>query len=229
MCRICLTETELIEDNKLSPDILLSPCLCSGTVKWVHRGCLDRWRAENEGTPLEYSCELCHSKYAIETRSPGLLSYIWTQLSPWEKFFYFTELSFAILTVISSIKAAFAPKRFGWFKSSFLPHLFSNSDTMLHTSPLISVIISLATQSLPHSVSKLTRRLALSLIIFHHHLLHGPSASSRWTIYMCSLFTFLAHVVLFKKWQEDNSEETVLNLADLQQALQIQYSMRCVR
>lgn len=228
MCRICLAETELSQDNKLSPDILISPCLCSGTVKWVHRGCLDRWRAENEGTPLEYRCELCHSAYAIETRSPGLLTYLWTQLSPWEKFFYFTELSFAVITVIASVKAAVHRNDSNWLRSSIFPRLLSSSESFLQSSPIVSVIISLATQSLPYSVSKLTRRFALSLMIFHHHLLHGSSPSSKWTIYMCSLFSFLAHIILFQKWQEENSEETVLNMDELR-SKHLQYSMRFIR
>ena len=34
-CRICYLEE------------IISPCLCNGTGKWVHRECLEIWRAVN--------------------------------------------------------------------------------------------------------------------------------------------------------------------------------------
>ncbi|CAF1545176.1 unnamed protein product, partial [Rotaria sordida] len=39
-CRICL-------DTDNSNDII-SPCLCSGNSAYVHRKCLNHWRAENK-------------------------------------------------------------------------------------------------------------------------------------------------------------------------------------
>ena len=39
-CRICLEEER--------PAELIAPCRCAGTSRWVHRGCLDRWRAASE-------------------------------------------------------------------------------------------------------------------------------------------------------------------------------------
>ena len=46
VCRICLSEEE--------PESLIAPCLCAGTSKWVHRECLDEWRAQ-EQVPLACS------------------------------------------------------------------------------------------------------------------------------------------------------------------------------
>lgn len=58
-CRICLDE-----DN---PNDLISPCLCSGGSAYVHRTCLNNWRAENLGDRSFKSCNVCQFEYVIET------------------------------------------------------------------------------------------------------------------------------------------------------------------
>ena len=40
-CRICL-------DDETDRSLVLAPCSCAGSQKWVHRACLDRWRATRE-------------------------------------------------------------------------------------------------------------------------------------------------------------------------------------
>jgi len=56
MCRICL------EDDG---DDFISPCLCKGTVMYVHSSCWNRWRATS-GNPLSfYRCEHCHFFYDL--------------------------------------------------------------------------------------------------------------------------------------------------------------------
>ena len=40
-CRICFID-ENIEPNKP----FINPCACSGTSKWVHIECLNRWRKQ---------------------------------------------------------------------------------------------------------------------------------------------------------------------------------------
>lgn len=54
-CRFCLG-TE--------PTDLISPCLCSGTQAFVHRDCLDKWRATSQGA--FYNCQQCKHAYKIE-------------------------------------------------------------------------------------------------------------------------------------------------------------------
>lgn len=57
-CRICLDT-----DN---PVDIISPCLCSGGSAYVHRKCLNDWRAENRhGRGFQY-CEVCQFEYIIE-------------------------------------------------------------------------------------------------------------------------------------------------------------------
>ena len=51
-CRICLEE----EDESS----MISPCLCSGTMKYVHIKCLKTW--------MEYghvTCDICQSPYSV--------------------------------------------------------------------------------------------------------------------------------------------------------------------
>lgn len=56
MCRICLDEGERRD--------FIAPCRCSGTSKWVHRNCLDRWRSIREDKAFS-QCMECHANYEI--------------------------------------------------------------------------------------------------------------------------------------------------------------------
>lgn len=58
MCRICLDTDH--------PSKLISPCLCSGGSEYVHRKCLDDWRALNKGGQSFDYCEVCQFKFIIE-------------------------------------------------------------------------------------------------------------------------------------------------------------------
>ena len=54
LCRICLEED--------TPDKLISPCSCSGTQKYAHHDCIQRWISEKGPNALR--CEVCHSTYS---------------------------------------------------------------------------------------------------------------------------------------------------------------------
>lgn len=56
-CRICLEYG--------GPD-LIAPCLCKGSGKWVHRRCLDYWRARGQGSRTFTHCPNCHFAYLME-------------------------------------------------------------------------------------------------------------------------------------------------------------------
>ncbi|KAG8463818.1 hypothetical protein KFE25_004091 [Diacronema lutheri] len=63
-CRICLSTDAEVD--------LISPCLCAGSVRWVHRGCLDEWRAQEIRPNSFDQCELCQFVYRTERRElPG--------------------------------------------------------------------------------------------------------------------------------------------------------------
>jgi hypothetical protein len=56
MCRICLEEGER--------ESFIAPCKCSGSQKWVHRTCLNRWRSVCEDRAFS-QCTECLSKYEL--------------------------------------------------------------------------------------------------------------------------------------------------------------------
>lgn len=55
-CRICLDDDVRIN--------LIAPCKCSGSSKWVHRHCLDRWRSTREDKAFS-SCTECLAHYKL--------------------------------------------------------------------------------------------------------------------------------------------------------------------
>ena len=59
-CRICLGE-EADAGN------LIVPCLCSGSAKYVHRECLNTWRATALSGKRFRQCNTCNFRYIIES------------------------------------------------------------------------------------------------------------------------------------------------------------------
>lgn len=57
-CRICF-----VEDNGK----YVSPCACRGTMKWVHRSCLEAWINTRSGMN-KVECPTCKTIYAVCTR-----------------------------------------------------------------------------------------------------------------------------------------------------------------
>jgi hypothetical protein len=70
-CRFCLDE-----DDK---NRMISPCLCSGTQKWVHSTCLQQWRKKsvtNSNTSNRNTCcGTCRFNYVIEYNMRDHLAY----------------------------------------------------------------------------------------------------------------------------------------------------------
>lgn len=65
-CRICLcTEDEESDEREKGTD-LIAPCRCRGTAHWVHRACLDKWRATQEDRAFA-QCTECHFLYRFES------------------------------------------------------------------------------------------------------------------------------------------------------------------
>lgn len=48
---------------------LISPCKCNGTMKWIHRHCLDDWRIEGKVKNCFRSCPECLFVYKMRPRS----------------------------------------------------------------------------------------------------------------------------------------------------------------
>ncbi|CAN6884714.1 unnamed protein product [Brassica oleracea] len=56
-CRFCLME------NDGGGDELISPCMCKGTQKFVHRSCLDHWRSLSDGGFAFSNCTTCNAQF----------------------------------------------------------------------------------------------------------------------------------------------------------------------
>lgn len=57
ICRICHCEADY-------GNPLLSPCYCSGSLKYVHQHCLQQWLAASDTR----SCELCKFHFILHTK-----------------------------------------------------------------------------------------------------------------------------------------------------------------
>lgn len=57
ICRICHCEADV-------GNPLLSPCYCSGSLKYVHQTCLQQWLAASDTR----SCELCKFNFIVHTK-----------------------------------------------------------------------------------------------------------------------------------------------------------------
>merc|ERR1719181_1736478 len=42
---------------------LIAPCQCDGSVRYVHRACLERWRLAAGNSDNAARCEICHTEY----------------------------------------------------------------------------------------------------------------------------------------------------------------------
>ncbi|KAH8548459.1 hypothetical protein BGW37DRAFT_506227 [Umbelopsis sp. PMI_123] len=62
-CRICLISDIESDDEALENDPLIRPCLCKGSMAYVHLQCLQRWRQESSKN--EFTCEVCHYHYSL--------------------------------------------------------------------------------------------------------------------------------------------------------------------
>eukprot|EP01105_Mastigella_eilhardi_P021193 TRINITY_DN5108_c0_g2_i1.p1 TRINITY_DN5108_c0_g2~~TRINITY_DN5108_c0_g2_i1.p1 ORF type:complete len:340 (-),score=72.13 TRINITY_DN5108_c0_g2_i1:403-1422(-) len=50
-------------------DDFIAPCSCAGSMKWVHRSCLDQWRAASPNSMSFYVCDVCKTHYKLRQRS----------------------------------------------------------------------------------------------------------------------------------------------------------------
>ncbi|KAI8597364.1 hypothetical protein EDD21DRAFT_447073 [Dissophora ornata] len=75
-CRICL-ETDDDETHPKS-DKLISPCLCKGSSRYIHLGCLEKWRTMSTRKESFYSCDTCHYHYSFSRPwIAGVLGHRW--------------------------------------------------------------------------------------------------------------------------------------------------------
>ena len=58
-CRICFEEDDIIN--------MITPCLCSGSVKYVHLDCLNEWREITRNIEAKKNCLVCKFDYVFES------------------------------------------------------------------------------------------------------------------------------------------------------------------
>src|SRR5690349_16586124 len=67
LCRICLQE-------EVDRERLISPCLCKGSMKYVHQDCLNHWRLSSPNPDSVTRCDSCKMIYKLKFRGfAGLL------------------------------------------------------------------------------------------------------------------------------------------------------------
>lgn len=96
-CRICLEE----ETNK---DLLISPCKCSGTSKYVHKECLRTWRYQDINADGFYRCMECNENYILmesENREIIKIFYFWDKPKYVFKFQNYLSLLLYFITAYS--------------------------------------------------------------------------------------------------------------------------------
>ena len=67
-CRICFENTDIND--------FISPCKCSGTLKYVHRKCFHLWTRERALQDQQFKCEICNTLYIDCSTESGFLSYV---------------------------------------------------------------------------------------------------------------------------------------------------------
>ena len=69
MCRICFGSA-----YENGAGRLISPCLCSGSMRYVHVACLNEWRVASANPRSFFQCEQCNYQYNVErTRWASIL------------------------------------------------------------------------------------------------------------------------------------------------------------
>ena len=104
-CRICLSDDE--ENGRL-----FSPCLCNGSMQYVHIICLNNWRLSGSHQSNFYECTTCQYRYQfVRLKWAQYLQYCW--LPP-----ILTILTIGIIILIGSFVA----------NEDWLPYDSTNSD-----------------------------------------------------------------------------------------------------
>lgn len=67
ICRICF-------ENETSENPLISPCECSGSMKYIHEECLKKWIYSRTRDPKAFSCDVCKLPLRMEINVKTILS-----------------------------------------------------------------------------------------------------------------------------------------------------------
>jgi hypothetical protein len=95
-CRICLEEN--------NQDDMISPCLCRGTSKYVHRECLNKWIESKVNQEASIKCQECHFQY-YKIGKKIKCEYFFKTLGKSKTFFFITNqiITFIGYTILNQI------------------------------------------------------------------------------------------------------------------------------
>jgi len=89
-CRICFEKAQ----NKDDP--LIRPCKCTGSMRFTHKLCLQKWRRQSPNSTAVWKCEVCKADYITTTKTnQGNLWYFYV-FPGLESLFYSCCISYVI-------------------------------------------------------------------------------------------------------------------------------------
>ena len=65
-CRICRCTAEE------TGEMLFAPCLCKGSLEWVHPTCLEQWRQAAPTSASRVRCDMCHGPFELDRQRPSM-------------------------------------------------------------------------------------------------------------------------------------------------------------
>jgi hypothetical protein len=92
ICRICMDF-----DSKDNP--LITPCKCSGSVKYIHEECLKTWLVSQDVDIDKGECELCKTPFSMEFKIGRRCSIKESLSNGWSHFIYLPVL-FAVMIML---------------------------------------------------------------------------------------------------------------------------------
>lgn len=90
-CRICHCDVSEYDENSA----MISPCLCAGSMKFVHQACLQKWLKNSD----KRSCELCHFDYKMTTKLKPFPKWERLQMSRVEKRKITCSVTFHVIAI----------------------------------------------------------------------------------------------------------------------------------
>lgn len=117
-CRICFDEDE--DDTNM-----IVPCKCKGSSKYIHRQCLDTWRAQNPEGDNFKRCNQCRFVYIID-HGPEFdrekAHHTYSKRIKTEKYIVYGTILFALVVTMYILYmfnlVNYIP--FNWFKSRYI-------------------------------------------------------------------------------------------------------------
>ncbi|OQV24770.1 E3 ubiquitin-protein ligase MARCH8 [Hypsibius exemplaris] len=88
ICRICHSEAD-------AETLLISPCHCIGSLKFVHQKCLQRWIKSSQAK----TCELCKYEFQMQSKTKPLTKWEKLDMSPVERRKILCSVMFHIIAI----------------------------------------------------------------------------------------------------------------------------------